>query len=203
MIRAQLSWLCTSLLIWASLAQAAIPDQATLQQRLERAGAGSVVEVTLQTGNKVRGRLGNLKTAAFELQRFVSQKLVTETLAFGEVRSVKVKKRGIEMDEAEARNITPKEKLALMPEGELVTVRLLDKQKLRGRLGALNESAFELQPVRTGRAAVATIPYEQLVSVNRSSNLGLGYKILIGFGIGVGILFGFAAIMCATGHCDS
>jgi hypothetical protein len=100
MVRNQVALLCTALLLGSSSASAngacqvaAAPPQGVKEQ-FTQIPAGSVVEVKLADKHKIRGRLGSITDSGFDLQFTKAGKIVTDTLAFDNVRSVKVVGQG-------------------------------------------------------------------------------------------------------------
>lgn len=57
--------------------------------------AGSVVEVELKSKEKLRGRLGAVTDAGFEMQHVKNDQTLNQTLRFDEVRKVKLKSQGM------------------------------------------------------------------------------------------------------------
>ena len=101
MVQCQLAILCSMLLLWSSLAQAFPSAQATaptpidLKERVTEIPGNSVIEVKLRSKHKIRGRLGALTDSGFELQHTGDGKIVTEFVAFDNVKSVKVVGKGL------------------------------------------------------------------------------------------------------------
>lgn len=100
MVRTHLALLCAALLLWPCVAPAygacqvaALPPQG-LKEQITQIPAGSVVEVKLTTRQKYRGRLGAITDSGFDLQFTKAGRIVTETLTFDSVRSVKVVAQG-------------------------------------------------------------------------------------------------------------
>jgi hypothetical protein len=56
---------------------------------------GSVVEVTLTSKQKLRGRIGSVSDAGFDFQYVQNDQTISRTLNYSEVRSVKVKGKGM------------------------------------------------------------------------------------------------------------
>ena len=98
MVRSSLALLCTSLLVWSSLAYASAADQAlpgqSLKERITQIPSGSVVQVKLANKQNIRGRLGSITNDGFDLQYARSGKIVTETLMFDNVQSVRMVGQG-------------------------------------------------------------------------------------------------------------
>ena len=100
MVQRQLAIVYTALLLWSSLAvaspsQATTPTPGDLRERLTLIPAGSVIEVSLASKHKIRGRLGTLTDSGFELQHASEGKIVTEVVAFDSAKSVKVVGKGL------------------------------------------------------------------------------------------------------------
>ena len=100
MRRSQLSLLCVSLLVWSSLASASgasrppeAPKQ-SLKYQVTQIPQGAVVDARLFDKTKIRGQLGSISDSAFDLRYTRDGKVVTETLAFENVRSVKMVRQG-------------------------------------------------------------------------------------------------------------
>ncbi len=91
----QIAFLCTMLLAWSSAVHASAVSQEaagrkqSLKEKVAQMPSGSLVEVRLTSGQKIRGRLGAINDSGFELQRTQNDKVVTETVAFDNVKSLK------------------------------------------------------------------------------------------------------------------
>src|ERR1035437_7635530 len=100
MVRNQVALLCTALLVWSSSTSANAACQVTaappqgLKEHITQIPAGSIVEVKLAGKQKIRGRLGSITNSGFDLQFTKAGRTVTDTLAFDNVRSVKVVGQG-------------------------------------------------------------------------------------------------------------
>jgi hypothetical protein len=102
MVQRELALTCAVLLLWCSLAaaspastEASGTKPASLKERLTLIPAGSIIEVKLANKHKVRGRLGAISDSGFELQHMRDNQVVTESLAFETVRSVRVMGKGM------------------------------------------------------------------------------------------------------------
>lgn len=81
---------CIWLLLWPSAAaQPAKTPKPTLKEQLILLDAGSVVEVSLKNKEKLRGRLGTVSDAGFDIQYVANDQSTTRTLSFDEVKKVK------------------------------------------------------------------------------------------------------------------
>src|SRR5262245_4487259 len=97
----RLALVCVALLLWGSLADAALPQtslvdrQADIKERLTLMLSGSIVEVRLMNNQKVRGRLGSISDSSFEIQQTTKGQVVSATVGYANVKSVKVIERGV------------------------------------------------------------------------------------------------------------
>jgi hypothetical protein len=92
--------LSIALLLWAGLAQSGWaqppkPREQVLKEQLVEIPAGSIVEVKLENKQKLRGKLGAVSDAGFELQSVRDGKISTSNVAINEVRSIKAKDKGM------------------------------------------------------------------------------------------------------------
>lgn len=98
-----------------------------------------------------------------------------------------------------------KEKVIEIPMGSIIEVRLENRQKLRGKLGAVSDSGFELQTVREGSISTQTLGYEQVTSIkHKEKGMSTGAKITLGIlaGIGVFVLIVVAVAAATVGFGD-
>jgi len=103
--------LAIALLLWAGLAQAAPPQSPApggqppaprdhgptardyaLKAQLIEIPSGAPVEVRLENKQKLRGKLGGVTDAGFDIQTVRDGKIVTSNVRFDEVKSVKHRK---------------------------------------------------------------------------------------------------------------
>ena len=70
------------------------PEQALKAQLIE-IPTGSVVEVKLRNKAKLRGKLGEMRDADFDVQRVKDGKVVTEAIRLADARSVKQQGKGM------------------------------------------------------------------------------------------------------------
>jgi hypothetical protein len=98
-----------------------------------------------------------------------------------------------------------KQTLIEIPGGSIIDVRLHSKQKLRGRLGAISDSGFEIQSVRDGKIQTQTLSFEEVKSVkHQEKGMSTGAKITLGIlaGIGVFVLVCLAIAGATNGFSD-
>jgi hypothetical protein len=92
-LRRQLALICVlSICVSAQPTQATKP---TLKEQVVLIPLGSVVEVTLTSKQKLRGRIGSVSDAGFDFQYVQNDQTISRTLNYSEVRSVKVKGKGM------------------------------------------------------------------------------------------------------------
>ncbi len=81
---------------------------------------------------------------------------------------------------------TIKEQVILIPAGALVEVKLKDKRKFRGRMGAVNDEFFV---VRNDKAPDEKIAFADVKSVNpKEKGMSTGLKVGLGALAGAGAL---------------
>src|SRR6516225_8605333 len=91
-----------------------------------------------------------------------------------------------------------KERLTLIPGNSVIEVKLANKRKIRGRLGALTDSGFELQHAGDGKIVTEVVPFDSVKSVNVvGKGLNFVVKVFIGIGIVAGVSLAVGAIICA------
>jgi hypothetical protein len=95
---------------------------------------------------------------------------------------------------------TVKERILEIPPGTMVEVRLLNKQKLRGRLGEVTDEGFSLQTAQGNRIDTKKVAFSDLKSVKKAEgNKGktAGW-ILLGALAGIGALVLIAVAAAAS-----
>jgi hypothetical protein len=107
---------------------------------------------------------------------------------------------------SQATPLTPvdlRERLTLIPAGSVIEVKLANKHRIRGRLGALTDSGFELQHASDGKIVTEVVAFDSAKSV-KVVGKGLNFvaKVFIGIGIVAGVILAIAGIACATGGCQ-
>jgi hypothetical protein len=94
---------------------------------------------------------------------------------------------------------TIKERVIEIPAGSVVDVRLENKEKLRGKLGAVSDAGFEVQLVRDGKIQTQTVGFDQVKSIKaKGQGMGTGAKVTLGILAGIGIFFVVFIIVAAS-----
>ncbi len=206
-IQGQLATFCSVVMAWALLIQTAQPLQAakpSAKEKILMAKEGSAMEIKLRDGRKLVGRLGATGEDSFEFQSLQNNRLTSQTLAFTDVKSAKpANMQAIQGPSDQKPSL--KAQFAMLPAGSTVQVKLKSKQKLRGRLGAINDSGFEMQYALGDRVLTQTFRYEEVNSmalVERDKGRSLATNIVIGTLAGVGVLTLILVIACASGACS-
>ena len=99
-LREMTSIFSISILLWAGLAQTAPaqPPQSRVQalkEQLIEIPAGSVVEIRLETKQKLRGKLGTVNDSGFEVLTVRDGAIQSQSLGFHEIRSIKLQGKGM------------------------------------------------------------------------------------------------------------
>lgn len=73
-----------------------------------------------------------------------------------------------------------KQRVSLIPAGTAIEVRTVDKKKLQGRIGAINDASFEFQRVEGTRLIDERVPFDRVQSVKelKRGQPGLGTFVL-------------------------
>ena len=98
---------------------------------------------------------------------------------------------------------SPRAQALAIDHGVKVQVRLLDGEKLRGRIGAVTEDAFVLTTEHKGKVETRQIPFHRVQTIERSDRTfdhSLGRGFLIG-AIVVGFIGAIFAIVCHEYGC--
>ena len=84
---------------------------------------------------------------------------------------------------------TVKELVILIPAGALVEVKLKDKRKFRGRMGAVTDEFFVVQHARNDKVVDEKIAFADVKSVNpKEPGMSTGLKVGLGALAGAGAL---------------
>ena len=70
-----------------------------------------------------------------------------------------------------------KERILAIPAGSTVEVRLKDKTRLSGRLGAVSDAGFELQVERSGAIEAQQIAFDNLRSIRNTVHRSSGHRV--------------------------
>jgi hypothetical protein len=93
---------------------------------------------------------------------------------------------------------TLKEQVVLIPQGSVIEVVLLSREKLRGRIGAVSDTGFDLQRVQNDQTILRTFRYDEVKSVKiKGRGMSTAAKITIGALAGAGAVF-LVLILVAT-----
>jgi hypothetical protein len=85
------------------------------------------------------------------------------------------------------RKLTLKERILEVPPGTMIEVRLLNKQKIRGRLGELTDEGFSLTTAQGEKIETQKVAFTDLKSFKKVEDTA-GKKV------GTGVLYGLAGI---------
>lgn len=99
-----------------------------------------------------------------------------------------------------------KERVLGIGAGSPVEVRLAGKGKLRGRMGAVDDSGFVVQVVKNGIVDTARVGFGEVKSIRNLSEESLGKSVGKGFiiaGITVGVIMVVGLVICAAGGCSN
>jgi hypothetical protein len=109
----------------------------------------------------------------------------------------------IASDGSASREQRLKERALAIPPGTMVEVKLRDKQKIRGQMGAVSDEGFTVQTAQGNKIEMKTVRFDQLKSIKK-----VGHKppriatgVAIGL-VGLGILVVVIAIVCSTTSCS-
>ena len=97
-----------------------------------------------------------------------------------------------------------KSKVLTIPAGSVVEVRLVDNSKLRGRLGAVSDTGFDLQSIRKNTVETQQIGFDRLKSIKDTQRKSFAHSLAKGFliaGIVIVSIIGTVAIVCRTQGC--
>ena len=100
-IRANTAVLLIALLLWpawlspANAQEPKLPPEQALKAQLIEIPTGSVIEVKLRNKQKLRGKLGELRDDAFDLQTLRDGNIATVPVSLSDVKVVKVQGKGM------------------------------------------------------------------------------------------------------------
>jgi hypothetical protein len=103
MVERELALLCAALLLWPLSVRTVLASQGSgcsspnVKERIAEIPAGAIIEVKIRKQPKVRGRLGAVTDSGFEVQHLKNDKFLTDTIAFQDVKSVKVVGHGMSL----------------------------------------------------------------------------------------------------------
>lgn len=97
---------------------------------------------------------------------------------------------------------TLKEKALAITPGTMVEVRLLTKEKIRGRIGDLTDEGFSLQTAQGTSIQKRSVSFNELKSIKSVGSTGSKVGKGVAYGLaGVGAFVLILVIVCATGGC--
>lgn len=98
---------------------------------------------------------------------------------------------------------TIQEQVTEMPAGAVVEVTLLNKHKLKGRLGEISAEGFVLQHAVKDRIEMKNIGFDEVKSIKQIRKEGMSRGGLIGLSMlaGLGLLVLISWIVCIAGGC--
>ncbi len=89
-----------------------------------------------------------------------------------------------------------KKKLIEVPPGTMIEVRLLNKQKIRGRLGQVDDQGLTLTTAQEGKIVTQKIAFNEVNSFKNVEPGKGGHKV-VWMLAGIGVLVGICAIIAA------
>ncbi len=92
---------------------------------------------------------------------------------------------------------TLKERLIAVPPGTMIEVKLLNKQKIRGRLGEITDEGFRLTTAQGDKIGTPVIAFTDVKSFKKVEGGKGGHALLYALA-GVGVVFVVLAIIVAT-----
>lgn len=112
----------------------------------------------------------------------------------------------VNMSAAAVDTAAVKERVLGIGAGAPVEVRVEGKGKLRGRMGAVDDSGFVLQAVKNGKVEPSKIGFGEVKSIRNLSEESFGKSVGKGFliaGITLGVLMVVGLVVCAAGGCSN
>ncbi len=106
-------------------------------------------------------------------------------------------------EEKTSRAESLKEKALAIAPGTMVEVKLVNKEKFRGRIGDLSDAGFTVQTAEGNKIEKKTVSFDQLKSIKTLQGKGSGVsKGVVYVLAGAGALALTGIIICATGGCS-
>jgi hypothetical protein len=100
---------------------------------------------------------------------------------------------------------TVKDRAVQIPAGSKVEIRLIDKQKLKGRIGTVSDDGIVLKYSKAGQPEERRIAFTEMASIKKAG-WGTGRKVLVGAGlafVGAGLILGLVCWASGGGACPS
>ena len=96
-----------------------------------------------------------------------------------------------------------RERLILIPAGSIIEVKLINKQKIRGRLGPVSDTGFEVQHAGNNQIVTEAFAFDTVSSVKvTGKGMHFVWKVLLGIGIVFAVIGVIVGIACATQGCS-
>lgn len=90
-----------------------------------------------------------------------------------------------------------KEKILAVPTGTMIEVRLLNKEKVRGRLGQIDDNGFSLTTSQQGKIVTQNIAFTEVNSFRKLEGGKAGHRVLWMLA-GIGVLVVIGVVIAAT-----
>lgn len=90
-----------------------------------------------------------------------------------------------------------KEKLLGVPTGAMIEVQLLNKERVRGRLGQIDDQGFSLTTAERGKIVTRNIVFTEVNSIRQAEGGKTGHR-LIWMMAGVGVFFVIMAVVAVS-----
>lgn len=90
-----------------------------------------------------------------------------------------------------------KQRILEIPAGTMVEVKLLNRQKVRGRLGQIDDRGFSLTTAQQGKIVSQTTAFSEVNSFKKIEGGKAGHRVLWMLA-GVGVLVVICAVIAAT-----
>jgi hypothetical protein len=96
-----------------------------------------------------------------------------------------------------------KTRLTQIPAGSIVEVKLVNKKKIRGRLGSVSDFGFDVLHTSNDKVVTESLAYDSVKSVKVvGKGMHFAAKVVIGTLIAIGVVALLGAILCATEGCS-
>jgi hypothetical protein len=137
----------------------------------------------------IRGRNFNLALGGAAMRDMIL--LILISVLFGnsvlEAR-VGASATGAALPQETTKKATVQERIMEIPPGTMVEVRLMDKHKLRGRLGEVTNEGFSLQTAQGNKVETQKIAFTEVKTLKKVEGETTGKKV------GRGVVYGLAGI---------
>lgn len=94
-----------------------------------------------------------------------------------------------------------KEKLLEVPTGTMIEVRLQNKQKIRGRLGQIDDQGFSITTTQQGKIVTQNVAFAEVNSFRKAEGGKAGRRVVwMLAGVGVLVLIGVIVAVAQLGN---